>query len=86
MHAASFAFIFLLAFTTPAFAQTLFQGRIDVTVIDSQSRAIPGALVEIAGVSNQSQTTDDKGRRIFSTCRRASTCHRQPERLPHASG
>ena len=59
------AFIFLLAFTTPAFAQTLFQGRIDVTVIDSQSRAVPGALVEIAGVSNQSQTTDDKGEAHF---------------------
>jgi Carboxypeptidase regulatory-like domain/TonB-dependent Receptor Plug Domain len=58
-------FFFLAALATPAFAQTLFQGRIDVTVIDSQSRAIPGVLVEIAGVSSQSQTTDEKGEAHF---------------------
>jgi hypothetical protein len=59
------AFIFLIACATPAFAQTLFQGRIDATVLDSQSRAIPGVLVEIAGASTQSQTTDDKGEAHF---------------------
>src|SRR5688572_2056445 len=59
------AFILLIAFATPAFAQTLFQGRIDVSVVDSQSRAIPGVLVEIAGASTQSQTTDEKGEAHF---------------------
>ena len=59
------AFILIVAFATPAFSQTLFQGRIDVTVLDSQSRAIPGVLVEIAGTSSQSQTTDDKGEAHF---------------------
>ncbi len=37
-----FAFIFLLAFAAPSFAQTLFQGRIDVTVVDAQGRTVPG--------------------------------------------
>ena len=35
------------------------------SVLDSQSRAIPGVLVEIAGASTQSQTTDDKGEAHF---------------------
>ncbi|HEX4912560.1 MAG TPA: carboxypeptidase regulatory-like domain-containing protein, partial [Vicinamibacterales bacterium] len=59
------AFILIVAFATPAFSQTLFQGRIDVTVLDSQNRAVPGVLVEIAGTSSQSQTTDDKGEAHF---------------------
>ena len=60
------AFIFLIAFAaTPALAQTLFQGRIDATVVDSQGRAVPGVLVDIAGASTQSQTTDDKGEAHF---------------------
>src|SRR5687768_16147469 len=65
MHRSFAAFILLIAFATPAFAQTLFQGRIDVSVVDSQSRAIPGVLVEIAGASTQSQITDEKGEAHF---------------------
>ena len=59
------AFIFLLAFAVPSVAQTLFQGRIDVTVVDAQSRPIPGVLVEVGGTASQSQTTDDKGEAHF---------------------
>jgi hypothetical protein len=62
---AAFIFAFGFAFATPALAQTLFQGRIDVAVIDAQSRAIPGVLVEIAGTSSQAQITDDKGEAHF---------------------
>lgn len=60
-----FAFIVLLAFAAPSWAQTLFQGRIDVTVVDAQSRPIPGVLVEIGGTASQSQTSDDKGEAHF---------------------
>lgn len=56
---AAFVLVFLSAL--PSYAQTLFQGRIDVTVLDSQSRAIPGVLVEINGASSLSQTTDSTG-------------------------
>ncbi len=42
-------FILVLVFAAPSSAQTLFQGRIDVTVLDAQGSAVPGALVEIAG-------------------------------------
>src|SRR5688572_9962334 len=55
------AFIFLVAFATSAFAQTLFQGRIDVNVTDAQGRTVPGVLVEIGGPSSMSQTTDESG-------------------------
>ena len=40
---------FVVSMAGAASAQTLFQGRIDVTVQDSQGSIIPGALVEIAG-------------------------------------
>ena len=60
-----FAFIVLLAFAAPSWAQTLFQGRIDVTVVDAQGRPIPGVLVEVGGAASQSQTTDDKGEAHF---------------------
>ncbi len=53
--------IFALAATVPAFAQTMFQGRIDITVLDSQGSAVPGALVEITGPMPASQTTDAAG-------------------------
>jgi hypothetical protein len=59
------AFIFLLAFATPAFAQTLFQGRVDITVVDAQSRAIPGVLIEIDGAATRSQVSDEKGEAHF---------------------
>ena len=57
--AAAFVLVFLSAL--PSYAQTLFQGRIDVTVLDSQNRAIPGVLVEISGAAAHSQTTDSTG-------------------------
>jgi hypothetical protein len=46
-------------------AQTLFQGRIDVTVRDSQDRAVPGAVVEISGPSRQEQTSSAEGAAHF---------------------
>ena len=49
----------------PAAAQTLFQGRIDVTVQDAQDRAVPGATVEIAGPATQQQVTDTSGEAHF---------------------
>ena len=49
----------------PAAAQTLFQGRIDVTVQDAQDRAVPGATVEIAGPTAQQQVTDANGEAHF---------------------
>ena len=60
---AAFLLVFLSAL--PSYAQTLFQGRIDATVLDAQGRAVPGALVEIAGVSSQAQSTDQNGEAHF---------------------
>jgi hypothetical protein len=57
--------LFFLLVATPAFAQTLFQGRIDATVLDAQGRPIPGVTVEISGTSSQTQVTDDKGEAHF---------------------
>ena len=57
--------IFALAVAVPAFAQTMFQGRIDITVLDSQGSAVPGALVEITGPTPASQTTDGAGEAHF---------------------
>ena len=57
--------LFVVLFAAPAFAQTLFQGRIDATVLDAQGRAIPGVTVEISGTSSQTQVTDDKGEAHF---------------------
>jgi hypothetical protein len=45
----------------PVSAQTLFQGRIDATVQDSQGGVVPGALVELAGPSAQNQVADASG-------------------------
>ena len=49
------ALLLALAGAAPAAAQTLFQGRIDVSVQDAQERAVPGASVEIAGPSTELQ-------------------------------
>jgi len=57
--------IFVLAFAAPCFAQTLFQGRIDITILDAQGRTVPGVVVEIGGTSSQSQTTDASGEAHF---------------------
>jgi hypothetical protein len=46
-------------------AQTLFQGRIDVTVQDPQQNVVPGAMVEIGGPASQQQTTDASGEAHF---------------------
>ncbi|MEZ5288147.1 MAG: carboxypeptidase regulatory-like domain-containing protein [Vicinamibacterales bacterium] len=61
--ATAFAFVLLTAIT--ASAQTLFQGRIDVTVFDPQGAVVPGALVEITGASAQNQTSDEAGEAHF---------------------
>ena len=55
----------VLAAPTEAAAQTLFQGRIDVTVQDAQERAVPGATVEITGPSPQQQISDASGEAHF---------------------
>ena len=49
----------------PASAQTLFQGRIDATVQDAQGGVVPGATVEIAGPSPQTQVADSAGEAHF---------------------
>src|SRR5436190_2623357 len=54
-----------LAFAAPSWAQTLFQGRIDATILDAQGNAVPGVLVEIAGPTPMSQTTDSSGEARF---------------------
>jgi hypothetical protein len=59
------AFIFLFVFASSAFAQTLFQGRIDVNVTDAQGATVPGVLVEIGGPASISQTTDESGEAHF---------------------
>ena len=59
-------FIFVLAVAAPSWAQTLFQGRIDVTVLDAQGNAVPGVLVEIAGPTPMSQITDSLRRSALS--------------------
>jgi hypothetical protein len=53
------------ALAAPAFAQTLFQGRIDVSITDAQGRTVPGVLVEIAGPASMSQITDESGEAHF---------------------
>ena len=58
-------FIFVLAVAAPSWAQTLFQGRIDITVLDAQGSAVPGVLVEIAGPTPMSQSTDSSGEARF---------------------
>jgi len=58
-------FILVLVFAAPSPAQTLFQGRIDATVLDAQGNAVPGVMVEIAGPTPMSQTTDQSGEAHF---------------------
>ncbi len=57
--------LLLLLSALPASAQTLFQGRIDVTVQDAQGSVIPGVTVEISGPAAQQQVTDDRGEARF---------------------
>ena len=59
------ALICSIASVVPAFAQTLFQGRIDVSITDAQGRTVPGVLVEIAGPATMSQTSDESGEAHF---------------------
>ena len=49
----------------PASAQTLFQGRIDVTIHDAQGGVVPGASVEIAGPVSQQQVSNEQGEARF---------------------
>ena len=49
----------------PLHAQTLFQGRIDVTIHDAQGGVIPGAAVDIAGPISQQQVSDVLGEAHF---------------------
>ena len=65
LRAGAVALILALAGALPASAQTLFQGRIDVTVQDTQDRIVPGAAVEITGPASQQQTTDATGEAHF---------------------
>ena len=56
--------IFLALLLLPALsasAQTLFQGRIDVSVQDAQGSVVPGVTVEISGPAAQQQVTDERG-------------------------
>jgi hypothetical protein len=57
--------LLLLLSAVPASAQTLFQGRIDVTVQDAQGSVVPGVTVEIAGPAAASQVTDERGEARF---------------------
>jgi hypothetical protein len=57
--------LLLLLSALPASAQTLFQGRIDVTVQDAQGSVVPGATVEISGPAAASQVTDERGEAHF---------------------
>ncbi len=58
----SFAtFIVVLYCALPTYAQTLFQGRIDVTITDAQGAVVPGALVETTGPASLRQVTDPNG-------------------------
>ena len=58
-------FILIFVFAAPSPAQTLFQGRIDATVLDAQGNAVPGVVVEIAGPTPMSQITDQSGEAHF---------------------
>lgn len=57
--------LLLLLSALPASAQTLFQGRIDVTVQDAQGSVVPGVTIEIAGPAAASQVTDERGEAHF---------------------
>lgn len=57
--------LLLLLSALPASAQTLFQGRIDVTVNDAQGSVVPGVTVEISGPAAATQVTDQRGEAHF---------------------
>jgi hypothetical protein len=57
--------LFVISCALAAGAQTLFQGRIDLTLRDAQGSSIPGVLVEIDGPAVQQQTTDSNGEAHF---------------------
>jgi hypothetical protein len=57
--------LLLLLSALPTSAQTLFQGRIDVTVHDAQGSVVPGVTVQIAGPAAASQVTDERGEAHF---------------------
>ena len=59
------ALLFGLALASPAWAQNLFQGRIDVAIVDAQGKAVPGATVELTGASQVTQITDVSGEAHF---------------------
>ena len=59
------ACLLVLLSALPASAQTLFQGRIDVVIQDSQGSVVPGATVDVSGPAAQSQVTDDRGEARF---------------------
>src|SRR5919108_1094531 len=54
-----------LSSVVPGQAQTLFQGRIDLTLLDAQGSVVPGAMVEITGPASQRQTSDEEGEAHF---------------------
>jgi Carboxypeptidase regulatory-like domain/TonB-dependent Receptor Plug Domain len=58
-------FIVAICVALPGYAQTLFQGRIDIVVLDAQGSAVPGAQVEIGGLAVRTQTTDQNGEAHF---------------------
>src|SRR5262245_12597548 len=59
-------FVLVLCCALPGFAQTpLFQGRIDVTIVDAQGAVVPGVLVETSGVASLRQVTDQNGEAHF---------------------
>jgi hypothetical protein len=59
-------FLLVLCCALPGYAQTpLFQGRIDVTVVDAQGAVVPGALVETSGVASLRQVSDQNGEAHF---------------------
>ena len=60
-----FVLVCALALAVPAFAQTMFQGRIDVTVTDAQGKTVPGVVVDVSGLQAASQTTDANGEAHF---------------------
>ena len=57
--------LLLLLLSAPASAQTLFQGRIDVTIEDAQGSVLPGVTVELSGPAAQQQVTDQRGEAHF---------------------
>jgi hypothetical protein len=55
----------LIGSVSTSSAQTLFQGRIDVTVQDATGAVLPGVTVGISGPQNATQVTDAQGEAHF---------------------